>query len=141
MTGALEAPPIFDDFDYKAYLAQHGLHSRLRASQVAWLAGGQGSPLLAQLYAWRARSSAVFGQSLPEPAAALANGMLSGRRERHPADLDEAFKATGTTHILVISGSNIALFSGYLFLFLRRTVGRRKALRRWRWRPSSCTCY
>ena len=53
--------------------------------------------------------------------------MLLGIESGIPDDVAEAFKATGTTHVIVISGSNIALLSGVLMAGLSRVLGKRRA--------------
>ena len=107
--GQLETPPTYDDFDYAAYLSVRGIDSLLRRGRIELIAHDQGSPFWAALYGLRSRCSALLNRVLPEPAASLANGMLLGIEGGIPPEVDEAFKATGTTHVIVISGSNIAL--------------------------------
>jgi len=122
--GQLQTPPVLDDFDYRRYLAQRGIHSLMRRAAVERVAEEQGSPFWALLYGLKARGSALLDRVLPEPVAALANGMLLGIESGIPEDVGEAFKATGTTHVIVISGSNIALLSGVVIAEMRR--GRRR---------------
>ena len=128
VTGTMQTPPIFDDFDYRAYLARQGIYSLMRRARVERLAEGEGSGFWSMLYGVRARGSALLNRILPEPAAALANGMLLGIESGIPPAVDEAYKATGTTHVIVISGSNIALLSGVLLAFFGRLMGRRRAV-------------
>ncbi len=125
--GQLITPPTFDDFDYAAYLGARGIHSLLRRGRLEQIATDQGHPFWAALYRLRAAGSDLLNRVLPEPAAALANGMLLGIESGIPPAVDEAFKATGTAHVIVISGSNIALFTGVLMGLLGRRVGKARA--------------
>ena len=125
--GQLETPPTYDDFDYSAYLSVQGIDSLLRRGRIELIAHDQGSPFWAALYGLRSRCSALLNRVLPEPAASLANGMLLGIEGGIPPDVDEAFKATGTTHVIVISGSNIALLTGVLMALLGLLIGKRRA--------------
>jgi ComEC/Rec2-related protein len=118
---------VFDDFDYRAYLAQSGVHSLVNRAQVEWVGSGEGNALLALLYRARKSASAVLDRLLPEPAASLANGILLGIESSIPRDLYDAFSATGTSHIIVISGSNIALLTGLIMTALTQALGRRRA--------------
>lgn len=127
-SGQLVTPPVLDDFDYRRYLAQRGIHSLLRRARVERLAEGEGQPFWALVYGVKARGARLLNRILPEPAAALANGMLLGIESGIPKDVDEAFTATGTTHVIVISGSNIALLSGVIMASLSRLLGRRRAV-------------
>jgi competence protein ComEC len=127
VTGRLEQPPTFDDFDYRAYLAKQGFYALMRRSTIERMGEGAGNWLLARLYAVRERGAAFLNAALPEPAAALANGMLLGLESGIPAAVNDAFKATGTSHVIVISGANITLLSGVLMAALQRLLGRRRA--------------
>jgi len=132
VAGRLETPPLLDDFDYRAYLAQRDIHSVMWRPRVALLAEGEvasghHSPVRAALYRVREAGSALLNRLLPEPAAALANGILLGIESGIPADLDDAFQRTGASHIIVISGSNMALFAGLFMTILSRWLGKRRA--------------
>lgn len=45
----------------------------------------------------------------PEPQASLAVGLLTGTRASFPASLTEDLRTSGLTHIVAISGSNVAI--------------------------------
>ena len=128
-SGRLTDAPVFDGFDYRAYLARKGIHSVMNGPRVEPLPGpNQGSPLLRGLYALRARAARLLERLLPEPYAALANGMLLGIEAGIPDELYDQFNLTGTSHVIVISGSNVALIAGVLMAFGVRLFGRRRAL-------------
>ncbi len=120
LRGALATPNVYPDFDYRRYLARQGIHSTIRRLEVDRLAGDQGHPFWTALYSLRARASAVLNLLLPEPYDALANGMILGIDSGIPDELDADFKLTGTSHVLVISGMNIAVISGFLLVVTRR---------------------
>ncbi|MCE2463731.1 MAG: DUF4131 domain-containing protein, partial [Dehalococcoidia bacterium] len=44
LTGRLEEPPVLGDFDYRAYLANQGIHSTMPFPQVRLLEDGGGTP-------------------------------------------------------------------------------------------------
>jgi competence protein ComEC len=73
------------------------------------LARDQGLAPLAWLYAFKARAKNVIAQILPEPQASLLTGILLGDDAGVPQSLQEAFRITGTSHILAISGYNITI--------------------------------
>ena len=118
--GVAATPPSFPDFDYRRFLARKGIHTLIKRADITFLAGDQGQPFWAALYSVRARASAILDQLLPQPYAALANGMILGIESGIPRELYDDFNLTGTSHVIVISGSNIAIVSGILLgLFLR----------------------
>ena len=128
VSGRMVEPAVFEDFSYKDYLAVKGVRSVMYGAAVKVLdAEEYGSPLLRRLYGLRARGEAFVNHSLPEPYAALANGMLLGIEANIPKELYDQFKATGTSHVIVISGTNVALIAGVLVAVAARLVGRRRA--------------
>lgn len=70
----------------------------------------------------------AVNMSLAEPAASYMNGILLGTRSQIPADLTDAFKRTGTTHILAISGYNITIIAQAILWLCIFAVRRKKAL-------------
>ena len=124
VTGKLETPPVFRDFSYKEYLARFGIHSLVRRPHIALIESGQGNPFWATMFAFKARATQTINQLLAEPYASLLNGILLGIESGIPHDLYEKFNLTGTSHIIVISGSNIALIAGVFLLLGQRLVGK-----------------
>ena len=127
LTGQLVTPQVFPDFDYRDYLARQGIYVVMYYPRVKLLAADQGSPFWQALYALRGHLSAVITCVLPEPYAALLKAILLGNRSGIPPPLYEQFNVTGTSHIIVISGSNIAILCGFLLAAFTRLVGRRIA--------------
>ena len=127
VTGDLETPPEFQDFSYRAYLARQGIHSLLRDGRVTRLDTGAGSPLFAALLRLKGRAQATIAAILHEPAASLLTGILLGIETGIPTDLMEDFSATGTTHIIAISGFNITIIAGIFAALARSLVGPRRA--------------
>ncbi len=127
--GILAAPFAGDGESYRRYLARKGIRSQVLHAAVEPRAGPlAGSPLLHRLYAVRARGEAALNRLLPEPYAALANGMVLGIEAGIPKTLMEQFNLTGTSHVIVISGSNVALLAGVLAGLFGRILGKRRAL-------------
>jgi competence protein ComEC len=57
-------------------------------------------------------------QLLPEPEAALLAGLLVGGRQGLPDDAHQAFADSGIVHILAVSGMNVSIVVGTLWLLL-----------------------
>lgn len=103
------------DFDYRAYLAHRGIFAVMQEPKAARrLAGQAGLAPLAGLLRFRQSCRAVLLRELPEPQAALAVGILLGIQSSIPAEVYGAFSATGTSHILVVSGWNFTIVAGVL---------------------------
>jgi len=127
VTGDLETPPVFEDFPYREYLARQHVYSIMSWPRIELLETGQGSPFWSTLYTLKARAQATIALILPEPYAALLTGILLGVETGIPKGLYQQFNATATSHIIVISGFNIAVICGLLMAVGTRTIGRRPA--------------
>lgn len=113
-------------FDYEAWLfRQHlGATATVRAAEPCAAAGAW--PVLRLRQAWSDRVDATLGV---RPGAALLKALTSGATaELGDADWD-AFRLTGTTHLIAISGFNLALVSGFAYFVLR-----------WAWALSAWLC-
>jgi competence protein ComEC len=67
--------------------------------------------------------------ALPEREAGLLLGITVGDDSRLDPDMEADFRATGLTHLLAVSGSNLAMFLGAIALGLRAfRLGRRSTL-------------
>lgn len=124
LTGRLQPPPNFAGSDYGQFLSRQGVAGYMGYAQAQRLGAGGGSPFLAGLYALRRKGYEFINSALPQPEAALLAGVVLGLENDFPPDLQNAFRDTGTAHIVAISGFNIALLSGLFFglfrCFLRR---------------------
>ncbi len=65
----------------------------------------------------RAVLMAKVNQIMPQPEAAVFNGMVLGYDKNIPAALKTSYNITGTRHILAISGMNISIVSLMLMSF------------------------
>src|SRR5260221_13083926 len=54
---------------------------------------------------------------LPQPQAALLNGIVLGLKSDLPSEIKQALVNTSTVHIVVASGQNLTLLSGFLLNF------------------------
>jgi competence protein ComEC len=118
LTGALTTPGEAErpgEFDYRQYLARKRIFSLMEPKAARLVGQGNGSPLWSGLLALRDRARRVLLRELPEPQASLAVGILLGLQSSIPDDVSATFSATGTSHILVISGWNITIIATALY--------------------------
>jgi len=131
VTGALETPPQFQNFDYKSYLARQGIYSVIYYPQMETLERGQGSKPLQWIYSLRERLSASLAGALPEPQGSLAQAILLGLRGNIPDSVYDAFSRTGTAHLLAISGLHISIIIAILLSFCILVFGRQRSIYIW----------
>lgn len=125
LTGSLEAPPQYDDFDYKGYLAGHGIYSIMNYPKIEIIDTGKGLKPLSWINTLRSRLSQSLSLGLPEPQASLAQGILLGLRGNIPYSLKEVFARTGTAHLLAISGLHLSIIIGIVLSTAIWLFGRR----------------
>lgn len=130
--GRLERPGIIDGFAYDKYLSLKNIHSVVNNAHIATLnAIGQYPQqdirtyrLLSVLYGLRQRFERQITLVFPEPHASLLTGLLTGSRGGLSEKLLTAFRTSGLSHIIAISGYNITivivLIDGLLFWIARR---------------------
>ena len=82
--------------------------------RVTVLTRDQGFAPLGWLYAFKAHAKNVIAQILPEPQASPLTGILLGDDSGLPKSVQDAFRTTGTSHVIAISGYNVAIFIGIL---------------------------
>lgn len=107
-------------FDYRMYLAQKGVSSTIFArSENIRIKGGRNTNVLVNTgLAIRKRIVIVIEKSLPEQQAGLLNGMLIGYREGLTESVEEAFSDAGLSHLMAVSGANVAfIVFPLVFLF------------------------
>jgi competence protein ComEC len=126
--GSLETPPVLEGFSYREYLARQGIHSLVYRAQVTLLAERQANPLLYHLFSFKRYAQSTIANILPEPQASLLTGILLGVETGIPADLMDDFSATGTSHIVAISGFNLTIIAGIFAGLARRLFGQRRVI-------------
>lgn len=120
--GELEPRP---DGEYGDYLRRIGAAGSLRARSVTLRPAPADTGRV--LESLRRGADAALGRAIPEPEGGLASGILIGLRDRVDRDLAAAFTAVGASHVVAISGWNIAIVAATLGALAGRVARRRRA--------------
>lgn len=123
LRGKLVTPPENEEFSYRDYLARQGIHAYMPQTEVTRLPGNGGNPIRRAIYTFRDKALENIYLIFPDPEASLLSGILLGVDTGLPQDLQQAFKDTGTAHIIAISGFNIAIIAGLFFALFSRLLG------------------
>ncbi|HEY4668251.1 MAG TPA: ComEC/Rec2 family competence protein, partial [Tepidiformaceae bacterium] len=126
--GRLREPPVFEDFDYRAYLARQGVVATMLHPEVVVVDEGSKWNVQALSIDLRLALERSLQRSLPEPEASLGAGIAFGRDAYLPRDLYDDFRTTGLAHLVAVSGSNVSLVGALAFLVLAPLLGRRWAI-------------
>lgn len=130
--GKLAHPPGQENFagmNYSEYLRKQGIH---------WLVTGkallpsqckpQERSFFNRLITFRSKEIQFIERTYPEEISSLLNALVFGYRDHIPDKINEAYQRLGLSHLLAVSGLNVAILSGMLFvLLLRAGVTREQA--------------
>ncbi len=121
--GAIRPRP---DSPYGAYLERLGAVGTLttRTLEVAPTPDDPGR----RLEDLRRGAAEALARVLPEPEAGLAAGILIGLRDRVDRDLAAAFTTAGVSHVVAISGWNIAIVAAAVAAMAGRLGRRRRSV-------------
>lgn len=111
--------PRDDGSGFADYLAARGAEWTLRSRSMRLVDREGGLTSTVEELRWDIDTS--LSRALPEPEAGLAAGILIGLRERVSRQTADDFTITGLTHVVAISGWNIALVAGIVTGLLRAT--------------------
>lgn len=155
LVGQLTTPPQLADFNYTEYLAQQRVYSQISGRAELLQAVAKQYPTIWQVGAelqscpqrlpnsnWLTCSVHVLQRwlwafkqplltaviiTLNEPQAAYLQAILLGARASLPASLNTAFRLTGTTHLISISGFHIAVIAGVILTILEKILHKNAA--------------
>ena len=115
-------------FDYATYLERQGIECTAAvagegavriiesgAETWLWFAGNR-------IDQWRVKIRAAAVASLTQPTLGIFLGIIIGERGYLQQDLQEWFMATGTVHLLSISGSHLGLVAIVVFWIVKQTA-------------------
>jgi len=107
--------------DFNGIMLQRGMvgSARGRAGQIRVVSRGHGLFWMrAAVIPLRRYVARVIDRYLPEAEGALFAGLLLGGRQGLPRDVQQAFTDAGIVHILAVSGMNVTIIVGLVWLLL-----------------------
>lgn len=69
-----------------------------------------------------------YNNSLPTPYSSLVAGIVIGAKSDLPKDFYNKLISTGTSHVVVASGMNVTMTTGFIMAILLTFISRRKAI-------------
>ena len=122
VSGSLRPPP---DGGYGDYLRRIGVSVTLRSRTAEIVGEGTGPGRVIE--ALRRAAGGALVRVVPEPEAGLAAGILIGLRDRVDRDVAAAFTTAGVSHVVAISGWNIAIVAASIGALAGRLARRRRS--------------
>jgi competence protein ComEC len=122
VNGRLEPP---SDDAYGSYLRRIGVRATIYSRTIEVLPR---PPTTIDLESLRREASRALARAIPEPEAGLAAGIVIGLRDRVDRDLAAAFTTAGASHVVAISGWNIAIVAASIGALGGRFARRRRSI-------------
>ena len=124
-----------DDFDYVRYMEIKGFTGSAYISGINWQkTGRQSYAIPVQAQRLRERALNLYRSLINDKETfAFISALTLGYKADLSDDLQEAFRASGTAHVLAVSGLHVGIIYemiNLLFFFLGKS-GRRYILRQW----------
>lgn len=120
LVGNLRPSAAKDTQFHTSYLARRGVYSRVYYPKITWMESNQGNMWMNSIYQLRTRARELLVHYLPVREASLLSGILLGIDWTIPRYLEDAYRATGTIHIIAISGFNITLIAWQIIHLFRK---------------------
>ncbi len=119
--GAIKKP---EPKNYADYLAKDNIFGTINFPKTKFLAENQASYLKSRLFKLRGNIIANFQKTLPPGKATFLSGITLGERAEFSKELKDKMSASGTTHLVALSGQNITIIviamSSFFGFFSRR---------------------
>ena len=124
--GELLPPEEGVNFSWRDYLKHQGIYSTMLYPRARLMERDRGNPLKAALFRLRESGGRVLNKIFPSPEDSLLKGILLGDESSISKALSDAYRLTGTSHIIAISGFNMSVLAGLVSLFFTRQFGRKR---------------
>lgn len=113
--GKLEAPPIFDDFNYRDYLKKDKIYSVMSWPKIEVLETGGGNPVIKLLLSFKNKFKESTRRFISPPESGLLEALVFGDEGGISKEWKDKLNFTGTRHIAAVSGMNITIIASLIF--------------------------
>jgi len=118
ISGKLQFPEIFDEFNYKNYLAKDGIYYVMYYPKIEVLEENKGSKIFSAILKFKNNLTQKVENIMPFPEVSILEGLILGNKQIFSEKIKNELSITGTSHIVAISGMNIVIISEILMFIL-----------------------
>jgi competence protein ComEC len=104
------------EFNYRMYLAKDGIFYLCQSPNIQKTGENKGNIIYTAILDFKNKLSGSINQTIPQPEAALGNGLIFGGNSELTKDVSDNFSKTGLSHIIAVSGFNVTIIAEYLML-------------------------
>jgi competence protein ComEC len=117
-SGKLQFPTIFEDFNYKNYLAKDGVYYVMYYPKIEVLEKDKGNQIFSAILKFKNNLTQKVERIMPFPEVSILEGLILGNKQIFSEKIKNELSITGTSHIVAISGMNIVIISEILMFVL-----------------------
>ncbi len=121
LTGKLEEPMVFEDFNYKDYLLKDHIYSVMNFPKIE-IVDKSNRGLMQTIYSGILWFKGELRQSIQNnflpPQSSILQGIVLGDKSAISQDLKDKFKIAGLSHVVAVSGMHIAILGTIIMLVL-----------------------
>ena len=126
LSGYLSIPPDEEGFSYQKFLKRKNIYVYLPNAEIEVIESNQANRPMQIIFGIKTRAMNLIYELWPDPEASLLSGILLGVEAGIAEPVQQAFRETGTTHIIAISGFNITIVAGLFSRTFSRILNPRK---------------
>jgi competence protein ComEC len=126
VVGKLGAPESIGVFDYPEHLVARGISDVLTQGRVIGVEARDGGGLMGTVHGWRRSLAGTVERHVPEPQAAVVNALTLGLRGGITPEVNEAFRTSGLSHLLAVSGLHVGVLLAMVLGVSARVIGRHR---------------
>lgn len=125
-TGTLKIPENSGSFDYRKYLFQKNIYFISYFPKINKVVTS-GNGFYSIIYNFRSRANDNIIQIMPSPEGNILSAMTLGINSDEIKNVMANYNKTGTSHIVVVSGSHLVIIIAIImFIFLQAGINRKK---------------
>ena len=121
ITGELETPHVFEDFNYKDFLLKDGIYSVMYYPKIELLGQserGFASIIYSGILEVKDRLREVINQNLSPPQSSILAAILLGDKRQISDEWKEKLNYAGVRHLTAVSGMHVAILTAILMSVL-----------------------
>ena len=118
ITGKFNTPQVFDEFNYKDYLAKQGIIAVVYKPEIRLIKKNQGNLILSNVLLFKESLRNVIYKNLSPPQSSILGAMILGDKRKISEDLNQKLNITGLRHITAVSGLHITVLTTILMSLL-----------------------
>lgn len=116
--GKLQTPVVFEDFNYKDYLAKDGIYSVIYYPELQLIEKNKGNLVYAKILDFKNKLRKAIYQNLSPPQSSILGAVILGDKRQISDEWKERLNIAGVRHITAVSGLHVAILTSILMTLL-----------------------